>query len=158
MTRRLWVSWLAVLTLSGTGILLSFRAASTARQRADLEVARFSSIAEQARTLNRLRAVKPSWTNAGVSEGGLAASISAALASTGLAASVLSSLSPEGTTASGVGMGSQKSWRQRASLTLSPITLPQLGAFLDRNRPRKLPVRCRPVTGCRTTPPNRPGH
>lgn len=130
MKSGLWFLWLVVLAVCGTGIALAGRAEVSAKRNAGSEVNRFNLLVEQGRTLSRLRGLKPAWADSPVAgqEVGLAPSVSAVLASCGLPASTLSSLSPETNVAS---VGPLKVQRQHATLTLTAITLPQLGTFLE---------------------------
>ncbi|MFN0131460.1 MAG: hypothetical protein ACKVW3_02845 [Phycisphaerales bacterium] len=99
--------------------------------RADLTAARaeLATTAEQANELVRLRAAAPANPVAHRPATGLQPRLASALARCALPAATLASLAPEPESAAGPGFRSQ-----HATLVLTPITLPQLGGFLDACR------------------------
>lgn len=140
MTRALALLWIAVLAVATTATCLTTRAASTARRHAAGRVDGFRALAGKAGALAELRAQRPTWSapTSAATDTGLATSISAVLSSCGLPATTLSSLSPESGAAGPVeGTGDVKVQRQRSTLTLVQITLPQLGGFLEAWRRRE---------------------
>lgn len=126
MSKSLLVAW-AICIAASVAVLFMWgsRAASA---RADAASARrdLTLAIEQASELARLRQAKREFPER--SEGGLASKVSAALLRAGLTASTLQSLSPEANTPVN---GEPRLSRQRATLTLQGLSLPQVGAFLD---------------------------
>jgi hypothetical protein len=135
MRRGTLLIWpLTLVAASGTVLYSSLRygAASVAGTEGlrDLDLAQ-----SRAMELVSLRAAAPSWTRRERPSTGLAPRISAALSAAGLPATAMSSLSPEAE--SQVGEAALGARRSRAVLTLAPVTLPQLGAFLAAWRSRE---------------------
>jgi hypothetical protein len=128
------ILWVVIIAATVIVCACSARTAATARRLADARVASFRTLVTQANSLADLRSRKPDWSEAS-GEAGLASAVSAALSSSGLASSNLSSLSPESESA--VSVAGLKVRRQRATLTLTQVTLPQLGGFLDAWRRRE---------------------
>src|SRR5262249_52850946 len=105
------------------------RAAVRARFDATEARDQLALVAQRAQELVALRTTTASQTSVKRQASGLAPRVGAALSRCGLPASCLSSLSPE--TAAVVNDGSSRLRRQRATLALGSITLPQLGSFLN---------------------------
>lgn len=134
MNRRLSMLWAVVVGLSILALMITGRAALAAHERARVSLAAFTGLAERVRELDRLQARASPWPWRSSAEGGLAREVSAVLAAAGLPASTLTSLSPDnGAPLPGDGGLTQL----RAGLTLSAITLPQLGRFLAEWRRRQ---------------------
>lgn len=134
MTRSVAAIWLGTITLMG-GLLVpaGWRAANAAHERttAALELA---SLTAQARELTSLKAATPMWIGRQQPDSALAPKVSATLAAAGLPPSTLQSLSGESAAlvTGGVASGSQRpAMRRRGQLTLSGLTLPELGKFLS---------------------------
>ena len=117
------IRWMAVLAASVVCLVWAGRGALGARKAASASRADLSRVVEQAQSLTRIRAAVPSDRKPG---SGLAGRVSGAISRAGLQPAALSSLSPESSVAAGVGYR-----RQRATLVLAGLTLPQLGSFLD---------------------------
>lgn len=116
--------WLLALTLSAGALMLTAPAASRSHQRLRSELARLAVARAQAEEINLLRGDAPEWTRRPPPGSGLAERVSGALAAAGLPATALASLSP-----AGVGSG-LRARKRRAVVTLSGVTLPQVGGFL----------------------------
>jgi hypothetical protein len=108
--------------------LLGFTARSALRARSAAGEARFQliTVTRQARELVQLRHDSKERALPVRPAGGLAGKVAAALARAGLPASALQGLSPEAET-----LTSAHCFRERATVTLTGITLPQVGGFLD---------------------------
>lgn len=132
MKTPLALSWAlaSALPLGAAGVSLARYV--TARADAAAERMRLTTVTEHLGELARLRSSAPPWTRQGPPAGGLAPRVSGALAASGLPATALSTLSPEAE--SGMGEADLRARRTRAVLTLAPVTLPQLGAFLSEWR------------------------
>ncbi len=119
---RIWAPTLviAVVILLATGH-------SAVRARVEIADAKdeLTTVSEQANELVQLRWHSKETSLPPKPATGLAARVGAALSRCGLPSSALQSLSPESQTASG-----STGIRQRATLNLAGLTLPQLGAFL----------------------------
>lgn len=116
----LWALTILILVMTGT------RAARARAERSESSAA-LTLVTQQASELVRLRHAAKDSSLPIRPESGLAGKVSKALSRSGLASSVMQSLSPEaesGDKAGGV-------VRQHATLTLSGLTLPQVGKFLD---------------------------
>lgn len=123
-----------------------------ARRAAEREVARFHQVSTDARELVTLRSAHAARHGSSAAPDApppkLSPAITAALASSGLPAQTLASLSPESATrerieGGGSGIAAQAPAasiiRRRATLVLTPLTLPQLGRFLDIWRKQAVP-------------------
>ncbi len=128
-SRPLLALWLLVLALSGAALALTAPAASRAHRRLQGELARLATARAQAAEIALLRGDTPEWTRRPPPGSGLAERVSGALAAAGLPASALASLSPAAETDVGGG-GGLRARRRRAVVTLSGVTLPQVGGFL----------------------------
>jgi hypothetical protein len=128
VTRATWALWILVLSAGTTAVAVAGRAAAHAEVNARREIQRLDLLVDQTRTLIQFRPSTPRRTDVPAPDGGLAPSLTAALASCGLPPSTLGSLAPESQSAN---IGPLKVQHQRATMALSPITLPQLGAFLE---------------------------
>lgn len=116
---------------------------------AEREVARFQQVSAEARELVALRSAHTSRHGSSAAADApppkLSPAITTALASSGLPAQTLASLSPESATRERIdGAGTLNSpftslIRRRATLVLTPLTLPQLGRFLDTWRKQGAP-------------------
>lgn len=125
MTARLALLWILVLAASAAAVLFAGRSAAASHARADVATRSLEAIQSQARELAALQAAARSAPSRPSAGSGLASRMAAALSSARLPASALSGVSPEpaGTVSSGAK-------RQRASINLSGLTLPQVGALL----------------------------
>lgn len=120
----LWLATGAV-TLAALGIT-GARAAQAGRNAAAAQ-AQLVSVRSQA---ERLIALRNSHGEVASSPGPLAQRVNDALAAAGLPSGTLSGLSPESATTQRATPTSAMTMRKRATLTLAPITLPQVGKFL----------------------------
>ncbi len=141
MTRSIFIVWTLVLIMVVTSVAVTGHGAYRARARAVAELARLRSVTEQAGQISGLRAAMPAWALRRSSPAGLAERVGTALQAGGLPSSSLSGLSPEAESAvGGIGGASGESVRtkvRRATLTLEPATLPQVGTFLKAWRTRE---------------------
>jgi len=128
-TRPLLTLWLLVLALSGAALALTAPAASRSHGRLQGELARLAAARAQAAEIALLRGDAPEWTRRPPPGSGLAERVSGALAAAGLPASALASLSPAAEADAGGGSG-LRARKRRAVVTLSGVTLPQVGGFL----------------------------
>ncbi len=125
---------LAALAVAVTGVALT--RAMRAEALAHTETARFVALRRMAEEIAALRSADH-LTAQHTKPASLATSTGEVLAFAGLPASVLSSLSPESEAADRTsGKSGIALLRRRATLTLTPLTLPQLGRFLDAWRQR----------------------
>ncbi len=109
--------------------IAAWRAHASAQHSAGFELARLRSIREKAGEIRRLRSSVETLPEAAAEDEGLATRIPHALASAGVPVASLSSLTPQSESVSLPGAG--KVTKRRATVTLTPVTLPQLGAFLS---------------------------
>jgi len=118
--------WLAFLILSA--IILTATGNEALHAHGNVTEARreLQTVSEQAAELMRLRTVNPEELLPPKPATGLASQVSGAFAKCGIPGSTLQSLSPEAETPCGTAC-----IRQRATLNLAGITLPQLGSFLS---------------------------
>ncbi|MGE3109824.1 MAG: hypothetical protein AB7O77_15920 [Phycisphaerales bacterium] len=152
--RILFLIWLTAIAL---GVLVLCTATSrymTARSRASSAEARLVNVLASRAQLASLRQTLPAWTNLRPSEG-LAPRLADSLAACGLPASTMSSLSAQAETvlvqpgASSLAEPSRKGAistsasrsggvkSRKAGITLTPITLSQLGRFMQAWRERE---------------------
>lgn len=115
---------LAAVGVTGTNAAQARRSADTAH--AQLFVVRTHA--------ERLATLRGSGTRATGVPAPLAQRVNDALAAAGLPSATLSSLSPESATRQRVTPEGPMTVRKRATLTLAPITLPQVGKFLAQWR------------------------
>lgn len=127
MTRSVVMIWLCTAIAGGVLVGWSFERAHAARSVADREAASFHRARQQVERLASMS--QPIMPDAGEDQATLAARVASVLAKAGLPRQSLEALSPETRQAiskeDGVGVA-----RHRATLTLTPITLPELGRFL----------------------------
>ncbi len=119
-----WMWFVACISVA-TILVITGRAALAAHSNASHARIELATVTEQARELVRLRMQTREDVVPQKPAGGLAGRISAALARAGLIPSMMQSLSPEAESPAG------RFIKQRATLTLSGLSLPQLGSFLD---------------------------
>ncbi len=120
----LWILAAAVLVVTGVRAIRAQAVCSASQSSA-------AFVQQQAEELGRLRVAASVLAVPSRSDGGLPGRINQSLTQSGLTASALQSLSPE-TQSSDKGLV-----RQHAVLTLSGITLPQVGKFLNTWRTRE---------------------
>ena len=129
-------AWPLVIAVSAMGVLAAWRGYAGAEHDATLAVRRAAQIAVYVGELERVRPVALRWQQRRRPASGLAASLSETLTGRGVPASTLVSVTPQPESAV-QGPGAEQLTRQRAAFTLSPITLPQLGGFLEAWRVRE---------------------
>jgi hypothetical protein len=127
--------WGAVAVLAGGAVTVTALGYVEARAGAERQLSAYREVLAQTRELTQLRAKAPAWTRRGRPPTGLTPRISAALASCGLPASSVASVSPESESA--LGETDLHARRTRAVVTLTGVTLPQLGSFLGAWRTRE---------------------
>jgi hypothetical protein len=129
MTRTV-PAWIVVAALSAGAVALAGQRAAASRAAALREHAELERLATQARELRSLRAAAASPESAKATPG-LASRVGTALSRAGLPASCLSSLSPEAQSVQRLEGSRVGARRQRATLVLTSLTLPQLGSLLQ---------------------------
>jgi hypothetical protein len=134
---RLRLAWLFVLGASAAALVLAWQAYAHAKDRAALELHGGTLLATQLRELERVRPVTNEWQGRKRPASGLATRLGETLTGCGIAASSLANVSPQPEMAVQGPPGTESLKRQRASFMLVPITLPQLGSFLDAWRTRE---------------------
>lgn len=133
MTRPLTTLWLAVGGVSLAAVTLVGRGAVRAQREARIRVAAFEGLRDRVVELDRLQARVQKWPQR-PADTNLAQEISAALSAAGLPSSSLASLAPDNGAAV---PGSAELMQLRAGMTLSNVTLPQVGRFLSEWRRRQ---------------------
>jgi hypothetical protein len=133
--------WTATIAVSGSLLLAVAPGAQKAEAQAAVRIAEYRGLARSAEELARLRIADQSGSQPATQEAEpkLATVVIGALGAAGLPASALASLSPESESgellsnaARGAIAGGARPMlvRRRATLVLTPLTLPQLGRFL----------------------------
>lgn len=128
MKRGLSLLWGGVGLATSISMAIIGVKATRAQQEAANAISRLEDTTIRVQRLNTLTSVVAGAVERNSPPGGLAASITDALQHAGLSPSSLANLSPEATIS--VGSGDAVAHRRRATMVLSGITLPQLGAFL----------------------------
>jgi len=128
--RTILYIWIGNATALGAILALTWPAAMRAGRSAYTAQTTLANVARDANVILTLRAGVPESPVDDQAQGGLTPRVSAALQRAGLPASSLASLSPEAESRLVVQSGVHVS-RRRATLTLSGVTLPQIGRFLD---------------------------
>jgi hypothetical protein len=127
---------LILLLLPALGVAaVQFIAARAARAESRSALNRLEATLGQVRTIETLSARTASWAQRGrpsLAQGGLTTAVNEALAAAGVPAAALASLSPaaEMPVTSQADSSGPVAVRRRASLTLAPISLPQVGRIL----------------------------
>lgn len=127
MRKSVAIIWLCTIVVSGVMVGWSFERARASRTAVDSEAASFHLTHRQVERLATMR--QTAVPDAGEDDGTLAARAASVLANAGLPRQSLEALSPE-TRQTISKEGDAAVSRRRATLTLTPITLPQLGRFL----------------------------
>lgn len=131
MSARTILAWTLALGASLAALGYSATRAAAARTSAIQAHARLTRATHDAQRLADLNARIAAASGPRKPASGLAPRIGAVLTRCGLPASCLTSLSPEGEQPVSSHEGQPRLKRQRATLVLGGLTLPQLGAFLD---------------------------
>lgn len=129
---RLFVPCIWLLTLGALAMLLGLTGSRALRSYHDASAAQVTlqSAARDASVVIAMRDAVPVSMPSNQSQGGLTPRVTAALALAGVPDSALASLSPEAESQV-LSQPGLRITRRRATLTLSGITLPQVGRFLD---------------------------
>lgn len=133
--RGLALLWAVTILLSAAMLASVAPRALRAQRTSQTQLAAASSLARSASELARLRAESPTDRATSEPEPKLATRVSAALAAAGLPASNLAVLSPESESVEPV-TAAAAVVRRRATMVLTPVSLPQLGRFLAEWRAR----------------------
>jgi len=118
------IMWTVAGITALAGPSMAWRSYSAARGEAQTETQRLVVLQEKGATLARLRAASWRWSSLDPDEGSLAPRVTQALTAAGVPASSLASLTPQSQAMAG-GLS-----KRSAAVSLVPITLPKLGAFL----------------------------
>lgn len=130
-------AWTIVLSISAVALGLAWRAFASARDAAATQLNRREALLAQLRELERIRPVAAQWQDRKRPASNLAALLGETLAACGIPASALANVSPQPEAAAHGGAAAPRLKRQRATLMLVPVTLPQLGAFFEAWRTRE---------------------
>jgi hypothetical protein len=152
MKRAAGAARFAVLVISGITLLVSWRSQLVARHQAERSLARTHVLVSRIDQLNLAQDSNPPWATRRRPAPGVAAKLGDTLASCGIPTASLADVTPQpDAPVPGASGGARITGlrRQRTMLTLSPVTLPQLGAFLQTWRQRQ-PDWC--VTGIEVSP------
>jgi hypothetical protein len=125
---RLVLLWIIALLVSAGALAIAGREYRAARSQAEMELKRLGAVIPQAQEIAVLRAAVQSGPVRQLADAAIAPRISSVLASCGLPAASLANVSPDVQT---TGDAQQRTTRQRATITLAPITLREVGRFLD---------------------------
>jgi hypothetical protein len=126
---RLMIMWVLALAVSMGSLAYAAREYTRARAQARAELAQLNLISPQAREVALLRASAPVWASRTPPETALAPAAAAVVAGCGLPASALANVAPQAPAR--VGEGQFAAMRQRATITLTNVTLPEVGRFLE---------------------------
>lgn len=121
--------WMVALAVSIAIPGIAAREFSRARAEADRELSRLDLVLPQVQQIALLRAKVPHWADRKIPETALAPAAAAVVASCGLPSSALANVSPEARIR--IGEGQLSAMRQRATITLNAVTLPEVGRFLE---------------------------
>lgn len=135
------VLWMIAGTIAAAPLAWLLPASWSARSAAQTRLDQLASATESGHRIADIERALPEWTRRTPVAGGLAQDVAAVLAASGLPPATLGSLAgsgDEGLDASPTSPASTepRAVRRRANLTLSGLTLPQLGAFLNHFRMR----------------------
>ncbi|MBC7834178.1 MAG: hypothetical protein H7Y88_03640 [Phycisphaerales bacterium] len=128
MKPSLVLLWSATIIGASTSLLFTAPSMFRARVTANTELTKLHGATDAVRQILAARAAMPSLPADGADSSALATRLSTVLSSCGIPASSLSSLTPDTTAQAAPGTVAV---RRRAGLTLTGITLPQIGRFLD---------------------------
>jgi hypothetical protein len=138
MSAKYSPAWVVVLGASAVGVSVSGRGYLSARSSATLELERAGGIVRQVAELEAARPVAAQWRERRRPTSGLAANLGQTLSACGIAPGALVNVSPQPESpVESAANANADLRRQRAALTLYPVTLPQLGAFLESWRARE---------------------
>jgi hypothetical protein len=132
------LAWVVVLAGGAVAAGVSARDYISARSSAALERERATTIVRQVADLEAARPVAAQWRQRRRPASGLAANLGQTLSACGIAPTALVNVSPQPESPLESASSTNADLRrQRAALTLYPVTLPQLGAFLEAWRARE---------------------
>lgn len=129
--------WIIVLPVGLVALAISCRDYARAKHAAEHELKRAHTLTSHLRDLEQFRPVADSWRERKRPTAGLAALLGETLSNCGIPTAVLSNVTPQPEISVQGPPGTESLKRQRAGFTLTPITLPQLGAFLHAWRSRE---------------------
>lgn len=143
MTPRLWLLWSVVILTAALGIALAVRKAAAATRAGAQSLTALQSLQVQLSEIDHLRSALPAWAASPApgaatdADQPLAPRISEAIKACGLPPASLVSLSADSGHGNNPATVAVTVVRRRANLTLTGLTLPQLGAFLATWRTRE---------------------
>lgn len=129
-SRPILYIWIGTIAVLGAALAITLPAAARANRNASAAQVVLTKAAHDAGLVAALRVGVPESSAEDQGRGGLTPRVTSALERAGLPASSLASLSPEAESQLAGQTGLRVS-RRRATLTLSGVTLPQVGRFLD---------------------------
>lgn len=129
MSRTIITLWALTAAASLAGPLVAWRAHAAAQRTATAITAGLASLQRQAEEATQLRAASPRTITGPRDDTALSPRLAQSLAAADLPPSTLASVTPHSETVTTP--DSRKAVRRKAAVTLTPITLPQLGAFLE---------------------------
>jgi hypothetical protein len=132
--RHAAAAWALALVVGLGALGLAGSRAASAHAGASRSLARLEAARASAAEIARLRAAAPPWMAAGRPEAGLSQRLGAALQAAGLPAQALSGVQAQ---AEPAGPPELRAARLRAGVTLTGLTLPQVGRFLAAWRERE---------------------
>lgn len=130
MSRSILYIWIGAVGLAGAAVAVTAPGAARAKHDAMVAQASLHDAARNAEIIATMLARAPDAPADDPSRGGLTPRVTAALERAGLPVGVLGSLSPEAESQVASQAGVRVTCR-RATLTLSGVTLPSVGRFLD---------------------------
>jgi hypothetical protein len=137
------VIWLCALLVSVAAIGVAGARALHARELASASSQGLELVTSQAREIAALRSRKAALPPASAGGPAMGARVAAVLSAAGLPSTTLSNVSPEADTRVQLPESGERFIRRRVTLSLSEITLPKLGAFLEawrKTQPQWVPA------------------
>lgn len=129
MSRAIASMWFIVVAVALTGPIASWRMFASARTTAQSQVRRLGSIEAKSAEIKQLRSQSPVTPSVERDAAGLAPRLTQSLAAAGIPPNSLASLTPQNETIRTP--DGKQAVRRRAAVTLAPVRLPDLGAFID---------------------------
>lgn len=137
MIALLRIGWMVVLVAVAVGLAVTGRGYAVAKGRAGVALVRHGMVVRQVEELERTRLAAEDWRLRERPASGLAANLGQTLAACGIPPQALVNVAPQPETPVDGPFGGTALRRQRATFMLTPVTLPQLGAFLESWRTRE---------------------
>lgn len=137
MSAVLRMVWVLLLVAVAAGLAVAGRGYAVAKGRASLALQRHGMVIRQVRELERARPIADEWRDRKRPASGLATNLGQTLAACGIPPQALVNVAPQPETPLHGETGGADLRRQRATFMLTPVTLPQLGAFLELWRTRE---------------------